>query len=157
MRYVFDTSAFITLFRDGNYDKEIFPTLWDNFDELIAVQQIISVREVRREIEQIDDDLAFWAKIHSWLFYEPNERQTQFIRELFTNLHFQGLVRHKSIVSGGPVADPFVIALAHDIGGYVVTQEKEKPNAPCIPGICRNYHIQCVNLAGFMHRENWEF
>ena len=157
MIYVLDTSAFIRLFRTGNYDKEIFPTLWVNFDELVEARQIISVREARREIERIDDDLAFWAKEHSELFYEPNDRQTRFVRNLFTNSHFQGLVKHKMIVSGGPVADPFVIALAHDVGGCVVTQEKDKPNAPCIPGICKNYKIPCVDLTGFMRQEKWEF
>lgn len=157
MKYVFDTSAFIRLFRDGNYDREIFPTLWDNFDELVRGQRVISVREVRREIDRMDDDLAFWSKEHAELFYGPNENQTRFIRELFVNPHFQGLVKHKTIVSGGPVADPFVIALAHNVSGCVITQEKEKPNAPCIPTICRNYHIPCVNLTGFMQKENWKF
>lgn len=157
MIYVFDTSAFIRLFRTGTYDKEIFPTLWENFDDLVRDRQIFSVREARREIERIDDELASWAKEHSGLFYEPNERQTRFIRELFTNSHFQGLVKHKMIVSGGPVADPFVIALAYDVDGCVVTEEKDKPNAPCIPGICNNYNIPCVNLAGFMRRQNWKF
>lgn len=156
MKYVFDTSAFIQLFRKGNYDREIFPTLWDNFDELVRGQRVISVREVRREIDQTDD-LASWSKEHAELFYEPNENQTRFIRELFVNPHFQGLVKHKKIVGGGREADPFVIACAHDISGRVVTQEKNKPNAPCIPTICEHYDIQCVDLVGFMQKENWKF
>ena len=157
MRYIFDTSAFITLFRDGIYDKDVFPTLWENFYALVSAQQIVSVREARREIERADDDLAAWARENSNLFYAPNERETQFIQKLFSNAHFQGLIEHKKIVRGGFVADPFVIAFAHDISGCVVTQEKDKPNAPCIPAICRHYNIQCVNLAGFMQAENWRF
>ena len=157
MKYIFDTSAFITLFRDGIYDKDVFPTLWENFYALVSAQQIVSVREARREIERVDDDLAAWARENSNLFYAPNERETQFIQKLFFNAHFQGLIEHKKIVRGGFVADPFVIAFAHDISGCVVTQEKYKPNAPCIPVICKKYKIQCVNLAGFMQTENWRF
>lgn len=44
MIYVFDTSAFITLFRYENYNIEVFPTLWEEFDELIEKEKIISVR-----------------------------------------------------------------------------------------------------------------
>ncbi len=157
MVYVFDTGAFIALFRDGNYDRKIFPTLWKNFDELVGISKIISVREARREIDRVDDNLAIWATRNSGLFYKPDEQQTKFISELFTNSHMQGLVKHKTIVSGGPVADPFVIALAYAVGGCVVTQEKEKPNAPCIPTVCKKYSIECTNLTGFMQKEGWQF
>lgn len=157
MKYIFDTSAFIALFRKDNYDKDVFPTLWENFDMLVSVQQIISAREVRREIESKDDDLAAWAKKHSNLFHAPSERQTEFIKDLFSDSHFQGLIKYKKIVSGGYEADPFVIAYAYDVSGCVVTQEKNKPNAPCIPAICGEYEIQCVNLVGFMRKEKWQF
>ena len=157
MTYVFDTSALIALFRDGRYDKTVFPTMWENFDVLVNGRKIISAREVRREIERIDDELASWAQDHSELFSGPNGQQTQFIRKLFENEHFQGLVKHKTIVSGGPVADPFVVALAYDVKGCVVTQEKEKPNAPCIPTVCREYSVDCTDLTGFMKKEGWSF
>ena len=157
MRYIFDTSAFITLFRDGIYDRDVFPTLWKNFDAIVSEQRIFSVREARREIESRVDGLAAWVKENSNLFRAPNERQTRFLKELFDNRHFRGLIKHRKIVSGGYEADPFVIAFAYDTGGCVVTQEKDKPNAPCIPVICRNYNIQCVNLVGFMQAENWRF
>lgn len=157
MKYIFDTSTFIALFRKGIYDRDVFSTLWKNFDALVSKRQIISVREVRREIDRKDDVLASWSKKHAELFHEPNENQTRFIRKLFVNPHFQGLVKHKKIVGGGREADPFVIAYAHDVSGCVVTQEKNKPNAPCIPAICEHYHIQCVNLVGFMRAENWQF
>lgn len=157
MRYIFDTGAFIALFRDGIYDRDVFPTLWENFDALVSERQIVSVREARREIEGIDDDLAAWAKGNPNLFSAPNKQETQFIEKLFAISHFQGLIEHKKIVSGGFVADPFVIALAHDTNGCVVTQEKNKPNVPCIPTICQHYKIQCVNLVGFMQKEKWRF
>ena len=34
-----------------NFFRSVFPTLWDNFDQLVADSEIVSVREVLREIE----------------------------------------------------------------------------------------------------------
>jgi len=48
--------------------------------------------------------------------------------------------------------------MAKTIDGCVVTEEdSEKPNAPNIPNICRNFSIDFTNLQGFMERENWKF
>lgn len=157
MIYVFDTSAFIALFRKENYDKDVFPTLWEKFDELVRSKRIVSVREARREFKRRDDDLTAWAKKNPERFYPPSDRQTEFIKDLFSDFHFQGLIKHKKIVGGGYEADPFVIACAYDVSGCVVTQEKDKPNAPCIPAVCRKYEIQCVDLVGFMRKEKWQF
>ncbi len=157
MKYIFDTSAFITLFRGGNYDRNVFTTLWEKFDGMVVGGDILSVRETRREINKRDDSLADWAKHNSALFHIPDQKQTKFVRELFENAHWQKLIKSRNIVAGNPVADPFIIALAHSMQGCVVTQEKEKPNAPCIPVICREYFIECENLIGFMTKEGWKF
>lgn len=157
MKYVFDTSSLIALFRDENYDRDVFPTLWKNFDKLVTAKRVVSVRESLHEIKKRDDNLSSWASNRSRLFHEPNGRQTGFIRELFDNSHFRGLIKHRRIVSGDHVADPFIIALAHDIQGCVVTQEKKKLDAPCIPIICGEYNVDCTDLIGFMKKERWSF
>jgi len=59
--YVFDTNAFSQLFH--SYYPARFPTLWVNFEALLADGEITSTREVGREIE--DDRvkaLREWAK-----------------------------------------------------------------------------------------------
>lgn len=156
MMYVFDTGVFIALFR--YYDKEVFPTLWENLDELLRSKKIVSVREAKREIEKIEDALNDWTKRHSSLFHAPTEHQLQFIGEKFSSdSDFRGLVKRENIIKGGPVADPFIIALANEISGCVVTQEWKKPNAPRIPNVCEKYNIECVNLVGFMRKEKWQF
>ena len=45
--YVFDSGAFIDLFR--YYYKDTFKTLWEKFDELVENGKIISELEVKRE------------------------------------------------------------------------------------------------------------
>ena len=60
-------------------------------------------------------------------------------------------------MAGYPCADPFIIAFPEIINGCVVTEEKEKPNAPNIPNVCEHFNIECTNLQGFMEREDWKF
>lgn len=48
MAYVFDTSSFSVI---GNYYPQQFPTFWENFNQAVIVRDIISVREVYRELE----------------------------------------------------------------------------------------------------------
>ena len=59
--YVFDSGAFIHLFRF--YYTDTFKSLWKKFDELVENGKIISVMEVKRELETHGDKLADWAKI----------------------------------------------------------------------------------------------
>lgn len=63
MKYVFDTSPFVSLFK--NFYPSTFVTLWQNFDALIEAGEIVSTREVYREIEGQNDELKEWAKDHN--------------------------------------------------------------------------------------------
>ena len=62
MIYVFDTSSLIDLF--NNFYESSFPSLWRNFDQLVASQQIVSVREAANEIKSHykEDRLTGWIK-----------------------------------------------------------------------------------------------
>ena len=63
----------------------------------------------------------------------------------------------KKLLKGGPFADPFIIAKAKIINAVVVSQEKYKENAVKIPNICKYFNIECINLEGFLTKENWKF
>ena len=156
MIYVFDSSTLIDLF--SHYYKERFPSLWENFDTLVSEGRIISVREVRKELEEREDKLADWVKNHHEQFLTPTTDEFKFVREIFKIPHFQALVRKKEQLQGKPVADPFVIAKAKLIdNGCVVTEEFMKPKAARIPNICRHFDISCFNLESFMENEKWSF
>ena len=71
--------------------------------------------------------------------------------------HFQSMIRRQERLQGKPVADPFVIARAKVSGAWVVTQEKNIENAAKIPNVCDHFGISCINLEGFMEKENWTF
>jgi hypothetical protein len=156
MKYVFDSDSLINLFR--HYYTERFPTLWEKFDALVSGGKFISVREVYNEIGSNEDLLAIWAKEQKKiLFLESTVEELQFVGEIFQVRHFQAMIRKRERLRGKPVADPFVIAKAKISGAYVVTQEELKENAAKIPNVCKHFEIPCINLEGFMEKENWTF
>ncbi len=156
MKYVFDSDSLINLFR--HYYPERFPTLWEKFDALVSGGELISVREVFKEIGSSEDSLAIWAKEQkNILFLESTPEELQFIGEIFQVRHFQAMIRKQERFKGKPVADPFVIARARVSGGCVVTQEKNIENAAKIPNVCKHFGIDCTNLEGFMEKEKWTF
>ena len=156
MIYVFDTTVFILFF--NSYYRGSFPSLWQNFDQLVANEQITSTREVRRELEDNgDQELQSWLKTIKELFPTPTAAEARFAAEIYTVTHFQQNIERKKLLKGGNVADPFVIARAKMLSATVVTLERERPNSAKIPNICKHFGIACISLEEFMKRENWSF
>jgi hypothetical protein len=156
MAYVFDTNAFSQLFH--SYYRNRFPTLWANFDALIADGSITSTREAFREIE--DDRVAAlreWAATHRELFPAPTADEAAFVARIFAVRRFQQVIEQKKLYKGGKNADPFIIARAAVTEGSVVTMESEPKNGAKIPNICRHFSIPCLSLEGFMEEEGWQF
>ena len=156
MSYAFDTSPLSTLFR--NYYRTVFRSLWEGFDELVADGDILSTREVLREIEDgAPENLREWAAAHAELFPAPTAEEAQFITRIYAVPHFQNNIEGKKLLRGGRLADPFVIARAGVTGATVVTMETLKPNAADIPNICEHFEIPWLSLQGFMETEGWTF
>ncbi len=154
--YVFDSGPLITIFR--HYYPARFPTLWQQFDDMISNNHLTSTREVRNELEGYGDRLSDWCKQTHYVFPTPDSKELAIVRNIFEVEHFQQMIRYQERQQGKPVADPFVIARAKTLSeGCVVTAELFKPNAAQIPNICRHFEVDCVDLAGFMERENWSF
>ena len=154
--YVFDNSPLSVLFR--NYYRGRFPTLWKNFDELIANGSIISTREVVREIEDSSiAEIRDWAKNNSTIFTIPTAAEGTFVAKIYGVAHFQQNIEQQKLLNGGRNADPFVIAKAATEGKTVVTMELLKPKAAKIPNICEHFKIPCLTLEQFMEAEGWQF
>jgi len=155
MIYVFDSSALIDLFK--NYYPMRFPSLWEKFESSKTEGKIVSVREVLNEIKGYGDRLDGWAKENRDFFQLPSPEELVFVAEIFKIPHFQSLVRKKERLQGKPVADPFVIAKSKALEGCVISQESKTPKAARIPNVCAYFSIDCLNLEGFMEREDWTF
>lgn len=155
MVYVIDTSVVSALHR--NYYKGTFKTLWNLFDEIVEEGRITSTREVFRELDDGGGSAFVWAKGHKDIFAMPDAKEGGFVAKIFSVPHFQQNIEKQKLLKGGNIADPFLIARAHAVGGTVLTMEQLKPNSAKIPNICEHFRIRCVDLEGFMKREKWEF
>jgi hypothetical protein len=156
MVYVLDTSSLIVI---ENYYPDLFPTFWNKLNTLVANGQIISTKEVFREIENINHKsiVLDWAKQHKELFATPSLQELLFVKSIFSVSHFQCLINEKQRLKGTAVADPFVIAAAKVKNGTVVTEEHLKPNAAKIPNVCKHFGIPYTDLEGFMKELKWTF
>ena len=61
MAYIFDTNCFIVI---GHYYPEQFPSFWGKIHQAVENGKIISVREVRRELDRnaAEDHLVEWIE-----------------------------------------------------------------------------------------------
>src|ERR1700754_5002948 len=109
MSYAFDNSPLSNLFR--NFYRARFPTLWQRFDTLIADGDILSTREVLREIEDGPvESLRLWAADSENIFSVPNPQEAAFVVSIFAVEHFQQNIEKQKLLKGGRNADPFIIA-----------------------------------------------
>jgi len=156
MIYVFDTSSLRVL---RNFYPERFPSFWQLLDGFVCSGDVVSVREVRLELEiQLEEcHLQQWVRRHPNLFPQPSEDEMRFVKTILSVSHFRALINRKAILLGRPVADPFVVASAKVNSGSVVTEESVRENAARIPNVCEHYGIECINLEAFLERQGCRF
>ena len=155
MTYVFDTSPLSSLFK--NYYRGRFPTLWQQFDRIVANGTVTSTREVARELDRYGRVDQVWMRNNRYIFTTPTAEEGQVVRTVYQVQHFRQNIELKKIQKGGLNADPFVVAKAAVNQGIVVTLESRQPNAAKIPNICEHLGILCMNLEEFMEEEGWQF
>lgn len=153
--YFVDTSEWINLSR--LYPKDVFSSLWDNVENLISEERILSPKEVRDEIKQGHDELAEWCKTHQKMF-----RSTDTLTEQVKKV----IDEHPALVNPhAPYesADPYIIALAvsykHDMMGLspiIVTDENVNKKSR-IPYVARANGVQTCKLVEMFQKEGWKF
>jgi len=154
--YVFDNSPLSVLFK--NYYPKRFPSLWAQFDALVANGDIVSTREVMREIEDSSiESLRIWCEANKHLFPSPTAQEGAHVAAIYQVQHFQQNIEQQKLLKGGRNADAFVIARAMAEGRIVVTMELLKPNAAKIPNICAHFGTPCIGLEEFMEAQGWKF
>jgi len=154
--YVFDTNVFLSL---GFYYPKRFPTIWAKIDELADNGSLMSVREVRRELEL---NCAFehvndWINKYRSIFRIATNEECEIVANIFQKEQYRGLVRKNSILKGLPVADPFIVAAAKVNAWCVVSQESRKSGGARIPNVCSEYAVACINLEDFLQNEGLRY
>lgn len=151
IRYSLDTSALL----DGRaryYPPDVFPKLWQNFEQLVRDGGIKASEMVRYELEKKDDETFGWVKELD-LFVDTDEEIQQIVTDILRD--------HKRLVQEGgqrSLGDPWVIALAKQKNCVVVTGENGgSDDRPKIPSVCRALNIDCISILELIRRERWTF
>ena len=154
--YVFDTNVFISL---GLYYPKRFPTIWEWIDSLVNSGDLVSVREVRRELENncSSEHILEWVDNNRQIFCIPTNEECQIVAEIFSKNQYLGFVKRNNIIKGMPVADPFIIAAAKAKDFCVVTQESNKAKGARIPTACVDFGVDCIDLESFLERESLRY
>lgn len=153
MKYCIDTSALMDAWCRW-YPPNLFPSLWEQIDSLIATHDLVSSQEVLRELERKKDDLFQWAKERAEVFLPlSDEVQGAAIAVLE---QFRHLVDGRT---GKSFADPFVIATAQTTSTILVTGEKPtgSPTRPKIPDVCAHLDIPWISMVEMICEEGWTF
>jgi DNA polymerase III epsilon subunit-like protein len=153
--YVFDTNSFPEM---SPLLPDVFPAFWVRFEAAVIAGEVTSTREVLRELGAgPNNHVLEWCSRNKTIFTTPNATETSFLPRIFVVPHFQQIISEKARLRGTPVADPFIIARAHALGGTVVTEESPRPNKPNIPAICQHFGIPCMKLGDFLRAMRWTF
>jgi hypothetical protein len=156
MIYVFDTSSILEL---QAYYPATFPSFWERMDDLVLSGEVVSVAEVRKEIDaQVTaTHILDWVDLWPQLFTIPAPQEQAYVAEIFAIPHFRQLVGVKQLERGMPVADPFIVARGRHLPACVVTEESYKQNAAKIPNVCKHFSVDCIKLKEFLQRQGWRW
>jgi len=148
--YVIDTNIFRPLF--NVIYEDVFPEIWESVDELIELNKFCSVAEVRKEYDnQLSHrpESVLWAKDHSHLFLLPSAEDVIMLRKIYEIPEFR--MKPKDIKNKKSHADGFVVAKAHVLNGWAITDESPTSHDPAkIPNICRHFNVNCMCLHDFL-------
>lgn len=149
-KLIIDTNIFSAAFR--NMDFDVFPDIWEPWEDLIKNNIIVSVDEVFNELSQQFTDKSeyfTWMKRHKKIFQNMTNDECLIVADIFSNIKFQEGIKERSLRSGSPEADAFIVAKAKALSGIVVTDEKGKPNSEKIPNICDKYGVPYMDKNNF--------
>lgn len=155
--YSIDTSALMD-WMGRYYPRDVFPGIVTRMENLARQGRLLAPQLVREEVAAVGTpELDDWCEAQSGIFVPTGVLLSEAVG---IQARFPGLLDPKAQYDE---ADAYVIALAVERGGIVVTQEtpaaeKHRPRrSHFIPDVCRDLGVPCINLLGVMTRERWRF
>ena len=152
MIFVVDNNIFSQSFNNLSFSvfEELIYAPWS---KLIFDGIVISVDEVYRELQEKWSEKSpegKWLKKHKMCFQNTTNDEGVIIADIFKSKKFQEGVKEKSIRSGTPEADAFLVAKAKIVGGIVVTAESdEKPHSEKVPNIAMSQGVPYMKKDDF--------
>jgi len=137
-----------------DYPRETFG-VWNNINDLINANRLISPYHVLDELEVGGDDLFTWCKEKDF-FCSPTGVTPRIVTEILTN--FPDFKPKKT--PRVDWADPWVIAIAIENEYTVISHETRKQlqeKTHYIPDICDDYDVEHVTFLELIKKEGWTF
>lgn len=154
MKYSFDTSAFIRLYRDIGVNARIESDIEKNLGMLIEQGRILFHSTVYYEIDRkskIKDKLAEWLTNYKDKAVKMTEKQGLYVKEIS-----EKVPRLTDYNKEKEQADSWVIAMAKEADLVVVSMESTiLPNK--IPAACKEIGAKHYTLREFFSAEGWKF
>ncbi len=151
--YTIDTNIIVTLNREQ--PRDIYPSVWEALEALIADGRCVMNREAYEELVQVDDECAPWAKAQAGFVEDTTDEELAVVDVITTN--HPGWVQESK-----NAADPFVIAQAVEQELVVVTFERRKGPGTAdhnlkIPNVADEWAVECIDFKELARREGWVF
>jgi hypothetical protein len=163
MIYCIDTSSLIHGWNE-KYPPEVFASLWDNIQNLIDHQILVSCEEVLMELNEGADKLSDWASKQTDFFLPPDNDIQLAVGSILADPINSKVLDKKKV--GKTEADPFVIATAQvkkltvvsDETRYVQPQDIITTNKKIsIRNVCENMNIRHLTLLELIKEQKWRF
>lgn len=148
-KFVVDSNVLINL---NSFSKEVFPSLWDNFHEMVNNGQIFSLKEVQMELSQSNGKVEKYWDGESSFFIELGDDEVECVKQLEEFDEFQRAGENKSYF-----ADPYLIAIGMSTGCYVLSDERKIDSPKSIPYVCKEVGVNYMNLNEFMISQGWKW
>jgi len=138
-----------------NYPRDVFPTLWETFEESVDRGEVCACQAVLDELERGTDELHDWAKRYPRLVCNATQAEIDLAAEISTA--FPDWVREET-----NAGDPFVVAHAVVENRTIVTDERPagrgvEPRNQKIPNVAAIYDVTTMDFFEFARTEGWKF
>ena len=158
--YLLDTYMYIDSY-DRYYRKDFFPTYWQQLSEILNSHVVIPII-VRDEITKNDWFLK-WLRQHYKRDYLSHKRYIEQWQGVLNHIQTCGLYKESALTAqvrgwaNEDIADPWIIAIAKELGLTIVTEEQKVPNlgqgnpvkSAKIPDICDDWGVRCISRNDF--------
>lgn len=153
--YVIDSSALINLKNKFDYDNNVFKAIWEEIEELIQNDALITIDFVEKEI--IEDYLGNQDFLIKWI--KKFKRKRKFVKKIdedvineaipiINNEYDSGFLKKNKLADGKDEADPYLIAICK-LNGYKLISDEKKFVSNKIPEVAKKNGVDCISLYEF--------
>ncbi len=152
--YVIDTSALIDLENIFKYDNPVFKAIWEEIENLVIKDNLITLDFVEEEINSYEGEREFLKEwIKKW------EKKKKFIKATdetvineaipIINQEFNtGFLNKNKLANGKDEADPYLIAYCK-INNFILITEESKYKSNKIPAVADKNGVKTINIYEF--------